>query len=120
VEGILPALAYLGTAITAIGAIRAIARLITNSATVRPQLPANPVTFQTLWRLAKHLYREEVIILGVFVLTSVSLVAKYFAGWNGPPGYFLEFINLLCIINFWIHFRLTDLSTEQVAMKAPV
>jgi hypothetical protein len=112
VKGLFLALGYLGTAMTAIATMKAVARLVTGSASLSPRLPTNPLTFQTLWRLVKHVYREEVIIIGIFALSLIGLIAKYFADWDGLPGYFLEFINLLCIINFWIHFRLTDLGPK--------
>ena len=111
-DGILSLLGYIGTTITAIVVLKAVARLIANSTGANPPKPSNTLTFRTLWRLAKHVYREEPVILGFFLFTSWGLLAKYLADWKGPPGNFLEVINVLCVINFWVHFRLTDLDAQ--------
>ena len=109
-SGTIALLSYIGLAITAIVALKGVARLVVDSMNSQVQLPKNSLTLQTLWQLAKHLYRHETIILGFFLLTSVGLIAEYFTGWSGPPRNFLEVMNILCIVNFWVHFRTTNLS----------
>jgi hypothetical protein len=111
-EGFFGFLSHVGAVTAAIGILKAVGRLIANSAGYAPK-PGNPVTLQTLARLARHLAREERTILFLFVATSIGLLAKYFGGWPGLPGYFLEFVNLFAVVNFWVHFRTTDLTNPR-------
>ena len=113
-DGIIPAFGYLGTVITAIATLKAVGRFRANSTDASVVLPNNRADIETMIRLAKHLYREERVVLLLFVLTSLGLVAKYFTAWTSPPGYFLEVINLFCAVNVWIHFRTTNLSSNTV------
>lgn len=108
-DGFFGFLGYVGAVTLAIGILKAVAQLIANSAGYASK-SRNPVTFRTLGRLARHLAREEQLILFLFVATSIGLLAKYFGGWAGLPGYFLEFLNMLAVVNFWVHFRTTDLT----------
>jgi len=111
-NGIMLLLGYIGVAITAIATLKGVGQLIRNSTGTNPQLPVNPTTFQTVFRLAKHLSKSEPVVLLLFLVTSCGLIAEYFGGWVGPAGSFLEVINLLCVVNFWIHFRTTDLTSD--------
>lgn len=111
-NGIIPLLGYIGVAITAIAALKSIAQLIRDSTGTAPRFPENPTTFQTLLRLAQHLRKKEPFVLLFFLLTSCGLIARYLWGWDALAPSFLEVINLLCIVNFWIHFRITDLTSN--------
>jgi hypothetical protein len=112
-------ISYIGVALTAIWLTEKLIRLLTPS-TLEILRDSEPADLRTLVAFARAFLRKERIVSLLFVSTSAGLVAKYMAGWVGPPGYFLEDINLLCIIFVWLDFRLTGGPSEHQRRGSPV
>jgi hypothetical protein len=101
-------LSYVGVAGTAMWLVDKLLRLVDRMGDLAP------VDRHRVFAFVQSRRRGEPFISFLFVTTGLGLIAKYIAGWNGPPGYFLEDVNLLCLIFFWVDFRLAnDLGPRQ-------
>jgi hypothetical protein len=101
-------LSYLGAAGTAIWLVEQFLRLVPLAGRPESSSDRTSPDLRQIARFARGFAKTEPIIALLFLTTSLALIGKYFAAWVAPPGYFLETINLFCVIGFWLNYRVSD------------
>jgi hypothetical protein len=112
ITGIIPLIGYIGIVWATYSLLSLFFRILKNSTGFEIPTRDNKLTFQSIGRAFRILWRDDKGILALLVATSVVLLVKYL--FPNPRlnelGYMFELLNLPCWLYLLLVFRTGDLS----------